>query len=146
MIEILYCCVTLLELRFYISLESFSWVWSLKENVQFEFLILFLRIIMLECLEKFSIDWRTRLVWDVPEVRYGFLDIFRGFTILLKDSWKVSATFLSLEMIFSFLISLIFSLNLIVFEKKSAAFFQNFFSHQFYITFFKIRAFRLKYF
>lgn len=42
-----YCCVALLELRLCISLESL--VSSLKENVQFELLILFLIFIMLGC-------------------------------------------------------------------------------------------------
>ena len=45
-------------------------------------------------------DWRTGAVRHVPEIRYGFLEIVRVFATLVKNSWKVSATFLSFEMIF----------------------------------------------
>ena len=46
-------CAALLELRFCISLENFSLVLNLKENIQFELLILFLMSMILECLENF---------------------------------------------------------------------------------------------
>ena len=93
LIGIAHCCVALLQLRFCISLENFSWVSKLKENEWFEFFVLFLMFITLGCLEKFSIDKRTGSVWDVPEIRYGFWEIFKHFTTLLKNLWKVSATF-----------------------------------------------------
>ena len=87
MIGISYCCIALLELRFCVNLENFSWVSNLKENVKFELHILFN---VLGCLEKFSTDWRTGSVRDVPEIRYEFLEIFKVFTTLLKNPWKVS--------------------------------------------------------
>ena len=82
--------------------------------------------IVLGYLENFSMEWRIGSVWDVPEIRCGFWKIFKHFTALLKNSWKVSATFLSLEMILSFSISAILSLDLILLEKRGAMFFQNF--------------------
>ena len=48
-IGISYCCVALLQLRFCISLENFSWVSNLKENIQFELFSLFLMFIVLGC-------------------------------------------------------------------------------------------------
>ena len=68
--------------------------------------------IILGCLENFSMEWRTGSVWDVSEIRYGFWEIFKHFTTLLKNSWKV-LTFLSFEMIFSFSISVILNLVLV---------------------------------
>ena len=69
--------------------------------------------IILGCLETFTIDWRTGPVRHVPEIRYRFLEIFRFFATLVKNSWKVSAIFLSFEMIFSFRIGAVLSLDLI---------------------------------
>ena len=68
---------------------------------------------MLGWLENFIMDWRTGSVRDGPEIRYGFLKIFRVFITLLKSSWKVSATFFSFKMIFSFSISVILFFDLI---------------------------------
>ena len=82
--------------------------------------------IILGCLENFSMEWRTGSVRDVPEIMYGFWEIFKHFTTLLKNSWKVSTTLLSFEMIFSFSISVLLSLDLILLEKRCATFFQNF--------------------
>ena len=53
---------------------------------------------LLGCLENISLNWRTG---TDPE-RYGFLEIFRVLTTSIKNLWKVGATFLSFEMIFSF--------------------------------------------
>ena len=72
LIGITCCCVALLELRFCISLENFSWVSNLKENVQLELLTLLLMFIILGCSENFSIDWMTGSVWNVSEIRYRF--------------------------------------------------------------------------
>ena len=55
-------------------------------------------------------------------VRYlssGLLEIFRFFTVLLKNSWKISGTFLSFEIIFPFAISVI---NLTLFGKRGTFF------------------------
>ena len=100
--------------------------------------------IILGCLENFSMDWRTGSVWDFPEIRYGLWEIFKLFTTLLKNSWKVSSTFLSLEMIFSFSINVILSLHLILLGKMNATFFQNafLFFYKFYNTVLKIRPFQ----
>ena len=100
-----YCCEVLFELRFCISLENLSSckklksyiISMLKKNVQFELLIMILMFIILRYLEDFSMDWRTRSVWDVPETRYGFLEIYRVFTTILKNSKKVSAIFSHLK-------------------------------------------------
>ena len=59
---------------------------------------------LLGCLENISLNWRTG---TDPERygflgRYGFLEIFRVLTASIKNLWKVGATFLSFEMIFSF--------------------------------------------
>ena len=78
--------------------------------------------IILGCLEHFSMDWRTGSVLDVPEIRYGFWEIFKVFATLLKNSWMVSVTFLSFEMIFSFSISMILSLDLILLKKGAQRF------------------------
>ena len=78
--------------------------------------------IILGCLENFSIKWRTGSVWDVPEIRSGFQEMFKHFATLLKNSWKILATFLSFEMIFSFSISVILSLDLILLAKRGATF------------------------
>ena len=67
-------------------------------------------------------DWRTRSVSDVPEIRYGFWEIFRTFATLLKNSGKLLATLLSFETIFSFSISAILYLDLILFEKRDGMF------------------------
>ena len=80
-----YCCVAVLQFRFCIGLENFSWVANLKENVWFVLFILFLMFIILGYLENFSMDWRTGSVWDVPEIRYRFWEMFKVFTILLKN-------------------------------------------------------------
>ena len=69
--------------------------------------------IIQECLETFAMDWRNGPVRHVPEMRYGVLEIFRVFATLVKNSWKVSATFLSFEMMFSFWIGVVLSLDLI---------------------------------
>ena len=49
--------------------------------------------IILGRLENFSMDWRTGLVWDVPEIIDGFWEIFKHFKTLIKNFWEVSATF-----------------------------------------------------
>ena len=127
-----YCCEVLFELRFCISLENFSSckklessiISKLKKNVQFELLIMILMFVILRYLENVSMDWRTGLVWDAPETRYGFLEIYRVFTTILKNSRKISGTFFSFEMVFSFLISVIVSLVFIL--RKGAQSFSNF--------------------
>ena len=59
--------------------------------------------------------------------RYRFWKIFRVFTTLLKNSWKVPVTFLSFEVIFSFSVSVILSLDLILLEKIKNVFPKTFF-------------------
>ena len=109
-------------------------------NLNYSFF--FLMFIILGCLENFSVDWRTGSAWDVPEIRYGFWEIFKLFKTLLKNSWKVSATFLSFEITVSFSISVTLRLNLILLGERAATFFQDF-SDNFYIKVFKIRPFQI---
>ena len=59
----------------------------------FQLLILLLTFIKLECLENRPIDWRTGSTGDVLRARNAFLEIFRAFITLLKNSFKVSETF-----------------------------------------------------
>ena len=56
---------------------------------------------------------------SVRYLRSGLLEIFRFFTVLLKNSWKISGTFLSFEIIFPFAISVI---NLTLFGKRGTFF------------------------
>ena len=51
----------------------------------------------------------------------GVPETLKGFSVLPKNLWKVSATFSSFEMILSFSVSAILSLDLILFEKKNAS-------------------------
>ena len=115
----------------------------MKENVKLELLILFLMFIILGCLENFPMDKRAGSVRDVPEITVGFWEILKIFTTLLKNSWKVSAAFLSFEMIFLFSIGVILSLALILFEKRVVTLFQKFFvtCYELHIKIFKIRPF-----
>ena len=47
-------------------------------------------VITLESLENVSVDRRTGSVWDLLEMRYGFLEIFKVLITLLKSLWKFS--------------------------------------------------------
>lgn len=141
-IGISYCWVALLALRFCISLKNISLVLILKQNAKFKFHILFLMFSVLGYLENFSIDWRTGSVWDVSETKYVFLEIFRVLTISLKILRKVLATFLPLEMIFSFSVNVILALDLILFETRGKRFPKLITgSNVFYIKAFKLRSF-----
>lgn len=141
-IGISYCCVALLALRFCISLENISLVLISKQNAKFKLLILFLMFSVLRYLENFSIDWRTGSVSDVSETKYVILEIFRVLTISLKILRKVLATFLPLEMIFSFSVNVILALDLILFETRGKRFSKVVTgSNVFYIKALKLRSF-----
>ena len=141
LIGVSYCCVALLQLRFFISLENFSWYSNLKVNVQFALFILILMFIMLGCLENFSMGWSTGSVWDVPEIRYGFWEIFKVFKTEFVEGFN--NVFIILNNIFSFLIIMILFLDLILLEKRDATFFHNFcYLLRALLKIFKIRPFR----
>ena len=107
LIGISYCCVALLDLRFCISLENFFWISNLKENVQYDSHFVF-NVCRTRVLGKFfngledciSLRCFRNKIWWVWEI----LKVSKA---LLKNLQKISVTFLSFEMIFSFSLSVI---------------------------------------
>ena len=101
--------------------------------------------IILWCLENFSIDWRTVTVWDVPEIRYGFMKIF----------WKVYYN-ITKEFVEGFSNSFIIWNDILIFNKCDSLFRSEFvakkecnvfpkifvISCEFYINISKIKPFR----
>ena len=123
-----FCCEAFLESRFWIPVWNLFLSSYLKENLLFVtgcFHMLFDTDI-LGCLENFSLHAETGLSSVVLERCVSSLYIFKFLTIELKKFWKVFATPIPLEMISSFSLSVIFSFDLILFEKWGEIFFQNF--------------------
>ena len=122
-----FCCEVFLELRLWISIRNFFLSSYLKENL---LLFIFIRIwilTILTCIENFSMHAKTGLSWVVLEKCVFSLCIFKFLAIELKKFWKVFANSISLEMISSFSTSVIFSFDLILFEKRGEIFFQKFY-------------------
>ena len=115
-----------LELRLWISVRNFSLSSYLKENLLLFVSIRFLILTILGWLENFSMHAKTGLSWVFLEKCISFLSILKFLTRDLKKFWEVFATSVSLEIISSFSTSVIFSLDLILSEKRSKIFFQNF--------------------
>ena len=122
-----FCCEAFLELRFWVSVRNYFLSSYLKENLLLFVSMRFWILIILGCAENFSMHAKTGLSWVVVERCVSSLCIFEFLTIELKEFWKVLATFISLEMISSFSTSVIFSFDLILFEKTGEIFFQKFY-------------------
>ena len=122
-----FCCEAFLELRFWISVRNFFLSSYLKENLLLFVSIRFWILIILGCVEKFSMHVKTGLSWVVLERCVSSLCIFKFLTIELTKYWKVFATFISLEMISSFSTSMVFSFDLILFAKRREILFQHFY-------------------
>ena len=127
-------CEAFLELRFWISVINFFLSTYLKENLLLFVSIRFWILIILGCVEIFSMHAKTGLTWVVLERYVSSLCIFKFLTIELKKFWKFSTTSVSLEMISSFSTSVIFSFYLILFEKRGEIFFKKFLLSWFYVT------------
>ena len=116
-----------LELRFWISVLNFFLSTYLKENLLLFVSIRFWILVILGCVEIFSMHAKTGLFWLVLERCVSSLCIFKFLTIELKKFWKFFTISVSLEMISSFSTSVVFSLYLIFYLKKGARFFSNIF-------------------
>ena len=123
--SISFCSEAFLELRFWITVRNFL-SWYLKENFLLVVSMRFLVLTILGSLDNFSMHAKTELSWVVLERCVSSFCIFKFLTIELKTFWEVFATSISLEMISSFSASVIFSYDLILFEKRGEIFFQNF--------------------
>ena len=122
-----FCCEAFLELRFWISVRNFFLSSYLKENLLLFVSICFWILIILRYVENFSMHAKTGLSSVFLKRCVLSLCIFKFLTIELKKFWKVFATSISLEMISSFSTSVIFSFDLILFEKRGEIFFQKFY-------------------
>ena len=89
-----------------------------NNNISIRFLIL----IIMACLQNFSMQVKTGLSWVVLERCVSSLYIFKFLTKELKKFWKIFVASISLEMIPSFSTSAIFSFDLILLEKGGEIF------------------------
>ena len=119
MTEECYCCVVLLKLRF--CMYDFRKFLSLFSNLKKMYhLNYYHSILNVYYTRIFGIIFSEFKYWiSVRCLRSGLLEIFRFFTTLLKNSWKISGTFSSFEIIFSFAIGVI---NLTLFGKRGTFF------------------------
>ena len=121
----LFCYEVFLELRFWIFVRNFFLSSYLKENLLMVLTIRFFILTILGCLENFSTHTKTGLSWEVLERCVLSLCILKFLIIDLKKFWKVFAASISVELISLFLTSVIFSFDLILFEKRAEIFFIN---------------------